>query len=137
MKFIYAIAAISAFTVAACSDQDGVPIVLKSSSIKSPSGRRVAIIESVDNGMGFGLGAVYDEIHITSPYAKIGSHGDTDSTVVFYAESIFDKEIPPEVTWISDDKLIVTLDPLTTGDKRLEGWNGLKIDYQIRSQQLK
>lgn len=129
-----AITAICVLTIAACSDQDGVPIVLKSRSIDSPSKLLVATIEEVDNGLGFGQGMIYDEIHVSSRYSPIGFHGDKDSTVVFYAESNFDKGNPPEVTWISDDKLVITLDPSTTRGKRFKGSNGLTIEYRVREQ---
>jgi hypothetical protein len=50
-----------ALLLGACSD---APVVLSSERINSPDSKRSAIFEELDNGMGFGLGALIHEVHV-------------------------------------------------------------------------
>ena len=40
-------------------------------------------MERVDNGLGFGQGAVYDEVHVQRARTAVTEHGDRSDSVVF------------------------------------------------------
>ena len=63
--------------------QDGIPIVLESHRVPSPDNAVEAIVERVDNGLGFGQGAVYDEVHVQRARTAVTEHGDRSDSVVF------------------------------------------------------
>jgi hypothetical protein len=86
------------------------PVVLASSTIPSPDGKLTATLERVDNGLGFGQGAVYDEVHVTYPWSPrfLWRHGNRDSSVVFYVESSYAPGDAPRVRW--QDSHHITID---------------------------
>ncbi len=105
---------------------------MKSHEVLNPSGTLVATVEVVDNGLGFGLGAMYDEIHISRAGSSSFRHGDRDSSVAFYAESTYNKGRPPRVEWASDTLLLVILDPLTKPGCQKFSLNGVSIKYLVQ-----
>lgn len=95
---------LSALGCVACSD--GIPVVVEAERIGSPDSKHEATIELVDNGLGFGQGALYDEVHVWVPGAAF-VHGDPDGTVVFYAESTYREGVKPTVHWIDAERLLI------------------------------
>jgi len=86
---------------------DGVPSVVHSIKFPSPDASWVAEVEIVDNGLGFGLGRLYEEIHVVRQGESVGNHGDPGASVVFYMEkSDFEHD---EVTlhWMDSQRLRV------------------------------
>src|SRR5262245_12473292 len=69
------------FSAVACLSCSDSPRVLNSHPYKSPNAKWVATLEEVDNGLGFGLGAVYDEVHLTEQREAIGRPGDPGTSV--------------------------------------------------------
>lgn len=119
--------------LSACSK--ATPVVVESHQLSNPSGTLVATVEVVDNGLGFGQGALYDEIHISPPGSSVFRHGDPDSSVAFYAESTSEKGHPPTVAWASNGSLHVTLDPLTKPGRQKSSLNGVSIEYLVQGAQ--
>jgi hypothetical protein len=70
----------------------------------SPDGRWIATSETVDNGMGFGMGMVYYEVHVRRPNERIRAHGDADATTVFY---IHTDGREPQLTWLDAHHLSI------------------------------
>lgn len=123
----------SALFVLACCE--GKPEVIESHNFSSPSGALVAAVEVVHNGLGFGAGALYDEIHVSPSCRSSFHHGDPDSSVAFYALSTAGKGRPPEVRWEDDRHLRVILDPLTQPGLQLASLEGVSIEYIVREKQ--
>ena len=61
----------------ACSNTNE-PIVVESREIPNADKTKAAIVELVDNGLGFGLGLEYYEVHIEKPRQKPKAHGDKE-----------------------------------------------------------
>ncbi len=102
----------------------------------NPSGALVATVEVVHNGLGFGAGALYDEIHVSPSSQSSFRHGDPDSSVAFYALSTNDERgRPPEIKWEGDHHLRVFLDPLTQPGRQLASLEGVSIEYLVREKQ--
>jgi hypothetical protein len=85
-----------------CKDK---PSVVKSFRCQSPDGKWEAVIERVDNGLGFGLGALYDEVHLVESGKSISQHGDPCSNVLFYRDSSTESELTTQVTWLDSRRL--------------------------------
>jgi hypothetical protein len=86
---------------------DDKPIPHTLAALPSPNGRWIATLEDVDNGLGFGLGMVYYEIHVNRPDQPIVNHGDPDHTVVFYIQAL---GRTPHVAWRDGTHLSVQYD---------------------------
>jgi hypothetical protein len=113
---------------------EGKPIPHTLSNLPSPDGRWVATLEQVDNGLGFGLGMVYYEIHVHRPDQPIVDHGDPDRTVVFYVEALGRE---PRVAWREGTNLFVEYDaqdehggPAALGRHRAH-YGAVTITYQL------
>src|SRR5262245_49033591 len=76
-----------AITMCACSK--AVPEVIESTQAVDPTGRLVATVELVHNGLGFGAGALYDEVHVSAVSHRPFAHGDGDGSVAFYSDSTY------------------------------------------------
>ena len=51
-------------------------MLTSSRRLPSPDGQSVAIVESVDNGLGFGQGMLYDEVHVgPTDHRTVGHFG--------------------------------------------------------------
>jgi hypothetical protein len=103
VKCRFAIPVCLAVALAGC--EDGKPIVVRSHAYPSPDGAFTAVLEEVDNGLGFGQGALYDEVHLTRRGEAVGKHGDSGHSVVFYAESPYKVGSEMTVTWIDNRQL--------------------------------
>lgn len=96
---------------------DGRPIIVKHVDLPSPNGSWIATLEEVDNGLGFGLGMLYDEVHIRRHGEKISDHGDEDRSAVFYANSFgAHSEVRPQIKWIDSTHILISFSP-----SRIEG----------------
>jgi hypothetical protein len=121
--------------VYAFSQWDGdKPIVITSSELESPSKDWIATQETVDNGLGFGQGMVYDEVHIRAPNETISNHGDRAESTVFYIEAMGASGEPPRLIWRDSTHLIISYDgSKRTGNgpgKGLTNFHGISIEYR-------
>ena len=91
-------------------------------------------METVDNGLGFGQGRMYYEVHISPSNERTGRHGDNGTSVAFYTEVLSDRARPVTATWISGDKVRITYDLWTKPRKQLHSLNGVEIKYQEEAQ---
>ena len=107
---------------------DGKPIVLEAKEFASPDGKWVAVLEEVDNGLGFGQGAIFQEVHILRPGDKAQSHGDRSSSNVFYAESIYDAGTGVSVRWQSNERLQISFDRRQHPGKLVTAFFGITIE---------
>lgn len=119
----------------AFSQRDGgQAIVLKHSELASPDGKWIATLESVDNGLGFGQGMLYDEVHIRRPNESVSSHGDSAKSAVFYIDVMEATGERPYLTWRDATYLIIGYDKKrSTGGrpgKCLKSFYGISIEYQ-------
>jgi hypothetical protein len=83
----------------------------------SPDGRWIATSETVDNGLGFGMGMMYYEIHVRRPNERIKTHGDADDTTVFY---IHTDGRQPRPTWLDARHLLIEHEVFDDHGKAME-----------------
>jgi hypothetical protein len=124
----------SGIFLSACSD--GVPHVVTSAQYRSPDSRWEAVLERVDNGLGFGQGLMYSELHIHAPNQLISDHGGTASTVVFYLEETYTTTwvpIEPSVEWTGANRLLVKYPDLYMPGKMQTSFVDITIEYQTTS----
>jgi hypothetical protein len=114
-----------AATLCACA-----PVVEQSSDLPSPDSRWTATLERVDNGLGFGQGLAYDEVHIGGPHAWrfLWRHGDPDQSVVFFAE--VEAEQRPVLHWADAHHLLITYPAENTPGRQLTHFEDITISYQ-------
>jgi len=117
--------------VTGCSD--GGPIAAEKSRVVSPDRKSVAVVEGVDNGLGFGQGMYYDEIHVGPAELVTTDHGDPSSSVVFYAAQLDNTDEPPAVQWLDPQHLMVTYDGARKPQELLPSVGGIKIEYRPRA----
>jgi hypothetical protein len=108
---------------------EGRPVVEQSTTYPSPDQQWQATVERVENGMGFGLGAEYYEVHVHRPGYPIGMHGDRDPSVVFYLDS--EGVVPPRVLWVAPRHLVIDYrtGPHEPG-KKMDLIAGISIGYE-------
>ena len=104
----------------------------KSVDVLSPDSKWLATIETVDNGLGFGLGRVYNEVHIRTPGNPITDHGDADLSTVFYVESEQTPKDFPVVQWLNPRCLRIEYPNLHKPGKALVQINGITVEYRTR-----
>lgn len=80
------------------------PVARVLADVASPDGRWIATTEAVDNGLGFGQGMVYYEIHLHRPGQRIADHGDPEASSVFYIEA---EGRAPRTRWRDATHLLV------------------------------
>ena len=114
-------------TLAACSD---APFLVESNEFASPDGKLVATLEVVDNGLGFGLAALFDEVHVQKAGRAARGHGDGDTSVVFYIESNYGKGKAVSVHWLDNNRLLVEYDSMGTPGKRVDKLAGASVEYR-------
>jgi len=107
---------------------EGKPVVEQSTTYPSSDQEWQATLEHVDNGMGFGLGVLYYEVHVNRPGTPIKMHGDSDPSVVFYLDS--EGVNPPRVLWLAPRHLVIEYPtgPHEPG-KKLDRIAGIAIGY--------
>ena len=118
--------------LAAC--KDGTPIVLTSEAVVSPGAESVAIIELIDNGLGFGQGYAYNEIHVGGRGLEVSNHlqGNSDPSVAFIAPWEGDESARPSIQWMDDRNLVVTFGPNIKPIKQGQRVGGVFISYVSR-----
>lgn len=114
-----------------CSD--GVPIVAEKSRVVSPDQKSVAVVVGVDNGLGFGQGMYYDEVHVGPAELVITDHGDPSLSVVFYAAQLSSTDEPPTVQWLDPQHLLVTYDGTRNPKMLLSNMGGIRIEFRPRA----
>lgn len=129
------VVSLAAVTFYACStSDDGHPIVTQKSELASPDGKWIATLELVDNGLGFGLGVLYDEVHLRRVNEPILDHGDDSKSSVFYIDAMETPAVTPNIRWYSSTHLIINYDGKpNTGNipgKCVASILGISIEYQ-------
>ena len=118
--------------VSTFSDQH--PTASVQSKLPSPDGKWIATLESVDNGLGFGQGMIYDEVHISRPNETITSHGDGVESVAFYIDAAERPGKEPYLAWRDATHLIIGYDKKTSTTHRpgkcLSKLNSVSVEYQ-------
>ncbi|HMN46868.1 MAG TPA: hypothetical protein PKE27_19980 [Povalibacter sp.] len=104
-------------------------MVLESRRFASPDLKHEATVEAVDNALGFGLGAIYDEVHVWVPGATF-QHGDSDSTAVFYAESAYPEGVGPTVRWLNPHRLVIQYPEKNPPGRMKSEMLGISITYE-------
>jgi len=111
------------------------PMVGHVTRYPSPDLKWVATLEEVDNGLGFGQGMLYDEVHLQLANEKIVDHGDADSSAIFYADSMGKQDtLPPRLHWVNATHLVIAYDlnriESTRPGKSIRRLQGIEIVYQ-------
>ena len=119
-------------SLTACDD--GTPIVGQSSQIISPDSAFVATLEVVDNGLGFGQGALYEEVHVTRAGQPLGAHGDPGKSVVFYAESTYENGRDVHVRWVTARRLRVEFDSKQKPGREVRRLGDVEVEFSRRPQ---
>jgi len=117
---------IVALLTISCKDK---PSVIKSLRYQSPDGKWEAVLERVDNGLGFGLGALYDEVHLVESGKSISQHGDTCSNVLFYRNSSEDSEITTQVTWLDSKHLQIKYPANPKPGRALTEYHSFSVNF--------
>lgn len=107
--------------------------ILQHAEFLSPDKHWSAILETIDNGAGFGQGMVYYEIHLHRPGEKVADHGDQDDSSVFYIEKMDDARAP-QLNWTDASHLSIAYDTATRvktqPGKHLAKFHNVVIMYQ-------
>ncbi|HJW09868.1 MAG TPA: hypothetical protein VJ483_09555, partial [Holophagaceae bacterium] len=109
---------------------EGLPIILESRQQGSPDSKWEFISEHLDNGMGFGMGALYDEVHIHRPGEGAFKHGDQDASAVFYIESTYQDGDRPVVQWIDAHNLLIRYPDINKPGRAITQFQGVAIRYE-------
>jgi hypothetical protein len=112
--------------LSACTD---APIALASQRIDSPDAKRCAIVEELDNGLGFGLGALIHEIHVVRAAEEVTTHGDASRSVVFYANTTEYKGPPITARWLSSNRLQIAYGKALTPGKKESQLGEVAVEY--------
>jgi hypothetical protein len=131
MKFGVPIVVALLMVIAGCDD--GKPIVLTSSRLPSPDGQSVAIVESVDNGLGFGQGMLYDEVHVGPMDLRTVGHFDFDAYVVFYAARESITASAPTVSWVDANHVRIAYDASQSPTRPFDRIGRIRVEYVAQS----
>jgi hypothetical protein len=116
-----------AFALAGC--KDGIPIVLSSSSVASPDARWEATLDEVDNGLGFGQGRAFYELHLQEHGAKVVRRCEESVSCVFYVEETANNG-KPTTEWTAPRRLTVKYRTSTTPIRQVPRYMDVQIDYR-------
>jgi len=108
--------------------EGGKPMVGESRAYPSPDGAYTATLEVVDNGLGFGQGALYDEVHVTRLGEPVGAHGDPGRSVVFYAQSTYRTDGGVKLTWLGNRHLRVEYEREQRPGRAVRTLDGIVIE---------
>ena len=119
---------------AACSD---APVLLASQAVASPDSNWVAVVEELDNGLGFGLGALYSEVHVVRANSPPSSHGNSSNSVVFYTNVSDYRSSQPAVSvqWLTPTHLRVAYAKSLVPGKRLAALAAITVEYSAKVEQ--
>ncbi len=118
----------SLLAFAGCSDD--VPVVVESSHVVSPDMTFDATVELVDNGLGFGQGALYYEVHLEMSGAAIKDHGDPSKSSVFYVIEETSNDVRATAKWTSARRLVISYDGRRTPGRLVREVSGVTIEYR-------
>jgi hypothetical protein len=114
---------------------DGQPMVGECIDVSSPNGSWIATLEVVDNGLGFGQGALYDEVHLRRPNETISSHGDRAESAIFYIDAMGHSNERPRLNWRDATHLVIGYDSKASESgrpgKHITSFHGVSIEYQV------
>ena len=118
--------------IVACSDAS---LVLQSQVIASPDSKWAAVVQEVDNGLGFGLGALHREVHVVNGQNQPSGHGDSGKSVVFYINISEYRGPEPSVSvkWLSPTHLRVTYAETLVPSKQLGTLTGVTVEYATKA----
>ncbi|MFS2007307.1 hypothetical protein ACEN9F_27205 [Duganella sp. CT11-25] len=110
------------------------PLLGQVEDFSSPDNRLVATLEELDNGLGFGQGMLYDEIHIHRPDEIIADHDDDDRSAIFYANSMGRQSAEkPKIKWVDSSHLLIVYSSQRINGgapgKTIEEYRGIRISY--------
>jgi hypothetical protein len=116
------------------SGDDG-PIVGKHVGYLSPDGEWGATLEVVDDGLGFGQGRLYDEVHGRRPNEAISSHGERADSAVFYKASAGNPPDEVSLDWRDARHLVIAYDDDSRArpGKNMTRFHGISIKYRVRA----
>ena len=104
-----------------------VPTATVVATFPNPGGTFVAVVEKVDNGMGFGQGMLYDEIHLLRRGEAITDHGDASQTRIFYSG---DAGVAPQLHWTDERHLSVSYAGIVDAPAAMRpGRGGVLVTY--------
>lgn len=114
---------------------DGGPIASTRLEVPSPDGKWLATLETVDNGMGFGQGMLYAEVHLHRPHEAITDHGDKEASCVFYIDSMKEGATDPVLRWRDASHLVIAYDSRSSigggPGKHVGAYRGVAIEYDV------
>lgn len=107
------------------------PILEQATAYPCPDGEWQATMETIDNGMGMGLGVLYYEVHVHRAGTRIRDHGDREPSAAFYIDS--QNVIPPRLRWVSARHLVIEYDQALAHNspgKKLDRVGEIGIEYR-------
>ena len=113
-----------------CSARESGPIVQSSSRLRAPSSSWEAVLEEVDNGLGFGLGRLYAEIHLVQQGDAIQAHGDAVPSVIFYYDASDLPASKPTLRWVASDRLLIESPKGAKPGKIIRQFGPITIEYK-------
>ena len=105
------------------------PSIIRSQDFPNSDGAYTATLEQIDNGLGFGQGALYDEVHLRRRGEPVGAHGNPGGSVVFYAESTYRDNSGVTLTWLDSRHFRVGYDRGQRPGKAVNALSGVAIEF--------
>jgi hypothetical protein len=101
--------------------------------VVSPDNQWIATLELVDDGAGFGMGMLYDEIHVRRSDEQITRHLDWPNPAVFCTDAMAAvNSAEPKIMWKDSNHLVIIFDParsINTARERATSFHGVKVKY--------
>jgi len=99
----------------------------------SPDSQWEAILEEVDNGLGFGLGATFQAIYLHKSHTSIDKHpnGIHDDAIVFYIDSEQLETNIPKFHWVNSRHLAIDYKNTHNPGKIDYRFNDIFIEYRV------
>lgn len=107
LRLLTALALLLSAHLGCLFQKDGIPNVIRSSRITSPNSQWDAVLDTVDNGLGFGMGLLYEEVHLERKGAVPLVHGDPGKTVIFYVEKADYDHNEVTASWTDSSHLVI------------------------------
>ncbi|MEX8505746.1 hypothetical protein [Leptothrix ochracea] len=124
---------LSVFFIALVAGCSASPKVESSRTFESPNAELVATLESVDNGLGFGLGALYEEVHIGKRNELPSTHGEKSPSVAFYIQAAEHPATSVSVRWLGNNELEISHHSSIKPGKAVSALAGVSIKYRVAS----
>ena len=121
---------LNSILLTACAGcEGGTPVVIESQRVPSSDKVLEVVVERVDNGLGFGQGAVYDEIHVVRRGTPVLKHGDHSNTVLFYVMEETDADNRATASWRGPRQLVITYDGRRTPGHFVRRLGDVSVGY--------